>query len=134
MLKVIPIYAAILALLYVYLSARTIGFRRKSRVSIGDGGDQELLRAVRMHANFAEYVPLSLILLTFIELQAGPMLLLHVLGCLLLVARISHAYGISSVQAKGIFRVGGMAGTFTVITISATWLVNDFFIFQIINF
>jgi len=54
MLKVIPFYAAILALLYVYLSARTIGFRRKSRVSIGDGGDQELLRAVRMHANFAD--------------------------------------------------------------------------------
>ena len=57
MLKIIPFYAAILALLYVCLSARTIGFRRKSRVSIGDGGDQELLRAIRMHANFAEYVP-----------------------------------------------------------------------------
>ena len=130
MLKVIPFYAAILALLYVYLSARTIGFRRKSRVSIGDGGDQELLRAVRMHANFAEYVPLSLILLTYIELQAGPMLLLHVLGGLLLVARISHAYGISSVQAKGIFRVGGMAGTFTVITIAAILLLNEFFVFH----
>lgn len=130
MLKVIPFYAAILALLYVYLSARTIGFRRKSRVSIGDGGDQELLRAVRMHANFAEYVPLSLILLTYIELQAGPMLLLHVLGGLLLVARISHAYGISSVHAKGIFRVGGMAGTFTVITIAAILLLNEFFVFH----
>lgn len=130
MLKVIPFYAAILALLYVYLSARTIGFRRKSRVSIGDGGDQELLRAVRMHANFAEYVPLSLILLTYIELQAGPTLLLHVLGGLLLVARISHAYGISSVHAKGIFRVGGMAGTFTVITIAAILLLNEFFVFH----
>jgi len=127
MLKVIPFYAAILALLYVYLSARTIGFRRKSRVSIGDGGDQELLRAVRMHANFAEYVQISLILLTFVELQAAPLLLVHVLGSLLLIARISHAYGISSVQAKGIFRVGGMAGTFTTITIAAIWLLNEFF-------
>jgi len=127
MLKVIPFYAAILALLYVYLSARTIGFRRKSRVSIGDGGDQELLRAVRMHANFSEYVPISLILLTFVELQAAPLLLVHVLGSLLLIARISHAYGISSVQAKGIFRVGGMAGTFTTITIAAIWLLNEFF-------
>ncbi len=130
MLKVIPFYAAILALVYVYLSARTIGFRRKSRVSIGDGGDQELLRAVRMHANFAEYVPISLILLTFVELQAAPLLLVHVLGSLLLIARISHAYGISSVQAKGIFRVGGMAGTFTAITIAAIWLLNEFFIFS----
>jgi uncharacterized membrane protein YecN with MAPEG domain len=130
MLKVIPFYAAILALLYVYLSARTIGFRRKSRVSIGDGGDQELLRAVRMHANFSEYVPISLILLTFVELQAAPLLLVHVLGSLLLIARISHAYGISSVQAKGIFRVGGMAGTFTTITIAAIWLLNEFFMFS----
>jgi uncharacterized membrane protein YecN with MAPEG domain len=130
MLKVIPFYAAILALLYVYLSARTIGFRRKSRVSIGDGGDQELLRAVRMHANYAEYVPISLILLTFVELQAAPLLLVHVLGSLLLIARISHAYGISSVQAKGIFRVGGMAGTFTTITIAAMWLLNEFFMFS----
>lgn len=130
MLKIIPFYAAILALLYVYLSARTIGFRRKSRVSIGDGGDQELLRAIRMHANFAEYVPFSLILLTFVEMQAGPFLLLHALGSLLLIARISHAYGISSVQAKGIFRVGGMAGTFTTITIAAIWLLSEFIVLR----
>lgn len=130
MLEVIPFYAAILALFYVYLSARTIGFRRKSRVSIGDAGNQELLRAVRMHANFAEYVPLTLMLLTFMELQAGPLLLLHVLGSLLLISRVSHAYGISSVQAKGIFRVGGMAGTFTTITIAAIWLLNEFIVLK----
>jgi len=70
------------------------------------------------------------ILLTFVELQAAPLLLVHVLGSLLLIARISHAYGISSVQAKGIFRVGGMAGTFTTITIAAIWLLNEFFMFS----
>ncbi|MEN9842262.1 MAG: hypothetical protein RLZZ612_91 [Pseudomonadota bacterium] len=30
------------------------------RVAVGDGGHPELLRAMRVHANFAEYVPLSL--------------------------------------------------------------------------
>ena len=83
-----------------------------------------------MHASFSEYVPLSLILLTFIELQAGPLLLLHVLGSLLVIERISHAYGISSVQAKGIFRLGGTAGTFTTITTAAIWLLNEFFVFH----
>ncbi len=48
MLKVIPIYAALRAFFYVYLSARTIGVRRKAKISIGDGGDDEMLRAMRM--------------------------------------------------------------------------------------
>jgi uncharacterized membrane protein YecN with MAPEG domain len=52
MLKVIPIYAALLAFFYVYLSARTIGVRRKAKISIGDGGDDEMLRAMRMTCQF----------------------------------------------------------------------------------
>jgi uncharacterized membrane protein YecN with MAPEG domain len=128
MLKVIPIYAALLALFYVYLSARTIGVRRKAKISIGDGGDEEMMRAMRMHANFSEYAPIALILLAFIDLQSGPIWLLHSLGVLFVIARLSHAYGISSVQAPGKFRVAGMAGTFTTIAISALWLLNTYLI------
>jgi len=124
MFKVIPIYAALLAFFYVYLSARTIGVRLKAKISIGDGGDDEMLRAMRMHANFAEYAPITLILLAFLDLQGGPIWLLHTLGVLFVLARLSHAYGISSVQAPGKFRVAGMAGTFTTIAVSAAWLLN----------
>lgn len=126
MLKVVTLYAGLLGLFYVYLSVRTIGFRRKAQISIGDGGDQEMLRAIRMHANFAEYTPLALVLLVLMELQNSPTGLLHVLGCLLVLARVAHAYGISSVQAPGKFRVGGMAGTFTTLVISSLWLVSAF--------
>ena len=128
MLKVIPIYAALLAFFYVYLSARTIGVRRKAKISIGDGGDDEMLRAMRMHANFAEYAPITLILLAFVDLQGGPIWLLHSLGVLFVLARLSHAYGISSVQAPGKFRVAGMVGTFTTIAVSAAWLLNAYLI------
>ena len=128
MLKVIPIYAALLALFYVYLSARTIGVRRKAKISIGDGGDEEMMRAMRMHANFSEYAPIALILLAFIDLQGGPIWLLHSLGVLFVIARLSHAYGISSVQAPCKFRVAGMVGTFTTIAISALWLLNTYLI------
>jgi uncharacterized membrane protein YecN with MAPEG domain len=128
MLKVIPIYAALLAFFYVYLSARTIGVRRKAKISIGDGGDDEMLRAMRMHANFAEYAPITLILLAFVDLQGGPIWLLHSLGVLFVLARLSHAYGISSVQAPGKFRVAGMVGTFTTIAVSAVWLLNAYLI------
>ena len=118
MLKIIPLYAALLALFYVYLSARTIGVRRNAKISIGDGGDDSMLRAMRMHANFAEYAPITLLLLAFVEMQGGPSWMLHTLGALLLIARLSHAYGISSAEAPGKFRVAGMAGTFTTIVIS----------------
>ena len=56
-------YAALLALLFVALSWRTIGLRRRYCVAVGDGGQPELLRAMRVHANFAEYVPLALLLI-----------------------------------------------------------------------
>jgi len=124
MLKIIPLYSALLALFYVYLSARTIGVRRNAKISIGDGGDDSMLRAMRMHANFAEYAPITLLLLAFVEIQGGPSWMLHALGALLLIARLSHAYGISSVQAPGKFRVAGMVGTFTTIVIAALWLIN----------
>ena len=128
MLKIIPLYAAFLAIFYVYISARTIGVRRNAKISIGDGGDDSMLRAMRMHANFAEYAPITLLLLAFVEMQGGPSWMLHTLGALLLIARLSHSYGISSVQAPGKFRVAGMAGTFTTIVISALWLINAFVI------
>jgi uncharacterized membrane protein YecN with MAPEG domain len=126
MFKVIPIYAALLAFFYVYVSVRTIGVRRKAKISIGDGGDDGMLRAMRMHANFSEYTPIALILLAFVDLQGGPIWLLHSLGILFVLARLSHAYGISSVQAPGKFRVAGLAGTFTTIAISAAWLLNAY--------
>lgn len=69
MAHVIPIYASLLALFYVYLSARTIGLRRIAKISIGDGGDDSLLRAIRMHANFYEYAALTLVLLAFVYIQ-----------------------------------------------------------------
>jgi uncharacterized membrane protein YecN with MAPEG domain len=116
-------YAAVLALFYVYLSVRTIGFRRKAKVSVGDGGDDGLLRAIRVHANFAEYVPIALILIALIEAQDGPASLVHGLGTLLIAARVAHAYGLSTRQAPGKYRVGGTAGTFAILIVAATWLI-----------
>ena len=57
-LKIIPIYAALLALLFLALSVRTLRLRRRLNISVGDAGNTKMLRAMRAHANFAEYVPL----------------------------------------------------------------------------
>jgi len=62
---VTPVYAAILVALFLSLSVRVIGLRRRLKVAVGDGGSEPLLRAIRAQANFAEYVPFSLLLIAF---------------------------------------------------------------------
>lgn len=108
-----PVYAALLALLFLALSVRIVRLRRRLRVAVGDGGDPGLLRAIRAHGNFAEYVPLTVLLLALAESQGNPPLLLHALGLALLVGRIAHAWGISRTAEELRYRVFGMAATFT---------------------
>lgn len=67
MLKLTAIYAAILTFVYVKLTLNVINLRRQNEVSLGDGGREDLQQAIRSHGNFAEYVPLGLILLGCLE-------------------------------------------------------------------
>ncbi|NIO40735.1 MAG: hypothetical protein GTO41_11485, partial [Burkholderiales bacterium] len=50
------LYAGSLALWFLVLSYRVVD-RRRAGIYLGDGGDPGMLRVVRGHANFAEYVP-----------------------------------------------------------------------------
>jgi uncharacterized membrane protein YecN with MAPEG domain len=114
-LVIVPLYAAVLALLFVVLSINVIRARRRGRVSIGISGDAALERTARVHANFAEYVPFALILLSMAELRGAPGLLLHGLCLSLLLGRAAHAWGVSRHSEDFRFRVTGMAATFTAI-------------------
>ena len=111
-MHVLPLYAALLGLFYITLSVRTISLRRKNRRSLGDGGDPALNRAIRVHGNFAEYVPLALVLLFLLESQNYSRVLVHVFASLLLVGRLIHAYGVSQLKEKLIFRMVGTLMTF----------------------
>jgi len=116
-------YASFLALFYIYLSLRIIGIRKEVRASIGDGGSNKLNRAIRVHANFAEYVPFTLLLLYFLETYGANSIVIHFLAALLLVARIVHAYGVSQTNENLKFRVFGMFSTVCVIVISSIYLL-----------
>ncbi len=100
------IYASLSALLIVRLSVAVIKLRRKNRVSVGDGGNEELQLAIRAHSNAVEYIPIALLLLLTLELNGAPQILIHVLGVTLLVGRILHAMGLSAKDLKK--RVLGM--------------------------
>jgi uncharacterized protein len=118
-----PAYAAILAILFFYLSIRVIGQRRKSQTGLGIGSDVNLERVIRVHANFAEYVPFALLLIFFVEQAGHSQWLIHILGSLLTVGRVIHAYGVSQSVENFKFRVTGMAITFTVLLTCASILI-----------
>lgn len=69
---VTPLYAALLGLLLLGLSLVVVRLRRKHRVPTGDGGHADLARAIRVQANFVEYVPLTLLLLFMLEMSRQP--------------------------------------------------------------
>jgi len=66
-MHVVSLYAALLALLFVALSIRTLRMRRRLRIAVGDAGNQAMLKAIRAHSNFSEYVPLSLFFSTLLN-------------------------------------------------------------------
>ena len=123
MLYVTPFYAALIALLFVALSIRTLRLRHRFKVAIGPGEEPMLERAMRVHANFAEYVPIALLLVLFVELTTRNEILVHALGVLLIAGRSLHAYGVSQVRENFRYRVSGMALTFTVIITAAVTLL-----------
>ncbi|MCR6651909.1 MAG: MAPEG family protein [Cellvibrionaceae bacterium] len=124
--QIIPFYASLLALLFIFLSVKVVRLRRTLRTSIGDAGDKRLLRAIRVHSNFAEYTPLALLLLLALELQVFNSLVLHILGIALVTGRLLHAYGVSQTNERLKFRVAGMACTFTVLLVTAGVLIYRF--------
>lgn len=112
-------YAALLGLFFVFLSFRVIGWRRLKSVELGHGEDSELLRRMRVHANFAEYVPFTLLLMAIAESMTAPRPLIHVVGFILIAGRLMHAYGLSQTPHILRLRVGGMILTFTALALSA---------------
>ena len=118
-IAITPIYAGLFALFFVFLSIRVIGMRRVVQVGLGDGGNRVLLRRLRAHGNFAEYVPLALVLMALAELQATPAWTLYVIGTALIIGRLLHAYGVSQEPEQSGLRVVGMALTFTALITAA---------------
>lgn len=112
--SITALYAGLLAVLIVTLSARISRLRWHHKVGIGDGGHRDLARAIRVQANAVEYVPLGLVLMLLAELNGFAPWLLHIAGSALFLGRVLHATGL-----------GRYAGTTPerMIGTTLTWLV-----------
>jgi uncharacterized membrane protein YecN with MAPEG domain len=91
----------------------------KLQIALGDGKDKQLKRAIRVHGNYAEYVPLTLIMIYFVEIQSQNLLLVHGLCIAFVIARLSHIYGVSQIRENIVFRTFALFITGCVISISA---------------
>lgn len=121
---VTSLYTALVALLFLVLSARVILYRRAHMISLGDTGDKALLKRMRAQANCGEYAPVALLLLLVAELNAAPALALHLMGLTLLVGRVLHAVGFSATPQRMILRQVGMVMTLGMILLSALGLIG----------
>ena len=114
-----PLYAALLGLVLLALSARVIAKVRANGPGIGDGGDLETLAIIRGQGNFIEYVPLILILIGFAEAGGASDTWIHGLGGVLVAARIAHPFGMTPEPGVNIFRFAGTVSTLLVLLISS---------------
>lgn len=121
-------YASLLGLLYIGLAINIILLRKKFKVGINDGGNKDLAKAIRVHGNFAEYVPIALILLASYELNGASAMMLHVLGAALVVGRVLHVIGLTKTIGLSIQRQVGMLSTFFVILVLAIENIRLFLI------
>jgi len=118
------VYAVLLALIFLALSVRAMAGRRRARVFLGEGSSEELRRRLRAHANFAEYTPLALILMALLELQGAGAIVLNVIGLLLLLGRLAHAYGLSRIPEHLPARSIGMGLTMASMVFSCLALLS----------
>ena len=97
----------------------------------GDGDNIKLRSAIRAHANFAEYVPLIVLMVAVLEMSGLAPLRVHLLMALLLLARLLHPLGMyvgpRTLQFQ-ICRVGGISLTLLVMLAAALQLVSRFWL------
>ncbi len=101
-----PIYAGFFGIMLVLLSWRVTKLRLKheDNKALRDSGHNELTAAVRAQGNFIEYLPLALLLMWMLETMQFSPWLVHVLGILLIIARLMHVHGLNEPSGAGIGR------------------------------
>lgn len=121
-LPITALYAGILALIMVALAINVTVHRAKLKVPMGDGGNSQMLRMIRVHANAAEYLPLAVVLMGIFEINGGWHWALHAAGIVLIVARILQSWNMWETEIARFGRVSGQSLTW--LTIAALAVLN----------
>lgn len=123
-LNAVALYAAFNAFILIWLAVNVGKRRDAARVWMGDGGDPSVIRAIRGQANFVEYVPMALLMLTITALLGAPAIAIHVAGIVLTVGRLLHAWHFVQDDAPGWQRMAGAMATLAVVALTALGLIG----------
>lgn len=120
---IFAIGCSILTFLYLYLSFLVIQQRRKYHLPYLTNEDKVFISRFRAHANFAEYVPLTLILMAIAIAFQMHYLFLLLMMLALIIARCCHAYGLIKMERENRFnyRFYSVSTTFTIMAILAIY-------------
>jgi uncharacterized protein len=103
--------AGVLLLIQMLLTATVVMARRSNKQSLGDGGNADVLRAMRRHGNFAENAAIFVAALTLFELSGAHRTTVEMFAAIFVVGRISHAIALTMKNTVNIFRIAGIAAT-----------------------
>ena len=118
-LEAVALYTGLLLLLFIGLKMNVGRVRSATKIAIGDGGNENLIRAMRAQANAVEDVPMAVIGLLLLAGLQAPVWLIHTLGAGLVVSRLLHAIGLGRSSGVTLGRALGTLGTAIVFVVTA---------------
>ncbi len=121
------LYAGILGLMAVVLAATCGLYRANAGISHGPGDDEELAMRMRRHANFVENVPLALLLIALLEMQAVSSIAVHALGGAVVLGRGLHWYGFAGGVTSAPRGLGAGITTLAIV-VASVWGIVTFFV------
>ncbi len=107
MLPITTLLACGIAILFLALSWIVIKQRGRSGSSLGDNGDEALIRKIRAHANLTEFAPLLILLVGLAELKSGAPLVVGTIAAAFMLGRLMHGYALAVSNHSPIGRAGG---------------------------
>lgn len=117
------LYLSIFGLVLIFLIVRVVLLRMRYKVSLGDGGHDDLLRAMRVHGNYVETIPMALLVMLMVELGGASLWVVHAMGVTMIVSRVLHFIGLTH-KGYDIYRVIGMILMMSVYILGAAFLIT----------
>ncbi len=125
--KIALFVTAIFVLMSIPMAIAVGVHRAKTGILLLHGEDESLLRLVRAHGNFIEYVPLALLALAGAEMAGTASWLVAACGAVLLLARLIHYFSLrAAADSKGrTIGAGLTTSTMMVLALAILWQLGS---------
>lgn len=118
-MPITTISAGFIGILLLILSANVTKWRGRTKTSVGDGGNSDLLCAIRAQGNLVEYVPVLLILIGLMEYGHVSKYIVLAVAIMTVVGRYLHGWGLTRGQTPNMSRFVGTLLTFIALLVGS---------------